>query len=122
MCHGALPETSVTELRGPKYSRHAARTPHVLRWSASASASASALALALALLLSGSVLPGSARACPDCAVGKQARTALWDEQFAYHLVVALLPFLVVGLASYQLNGIGRPDRAREPHTRKRTLR
>jgi len=83
----------------------------VLRW----------LAL-VALLLAASANASMARACPDCAVGKQARTALWDEQFTYHVVVALLPFLVVGLVSYQLNGIGRPDRAREPHSRNRTHR
>lgn len=88
----------------------AARVPHVLRW------------LALALLLAGGGLTSSARACPDCAVGKQARSALWDDDFTRNLVVALLPFLVVGLASYQLNAIGRPDRAREPRARKRTVR
>jgi hypothetical protein len=82
----------------------------VLRW------------IALALLLAASLSALPAHACPDCAVGKQARAELWNDDFTYNLVVALLPFLVVGLVSYQLNGIGRPDRPRTSRGQKRTLR
>jgi hypothetical protein len=53
------------------------------------------LALVAALLVTlGTVMP--AVGCPNCEVGRQAKAEVWDDDFAYHLCAALLPFLVVG--------------------------
>ena len=49
-----------------------------------------------------------ARACPDCLVGRAARTQVWDQDFAFHLTVALIPFALVALASAWADRIGRP--------------
>ena len=37
-----------------------------------------------------------AMACPNCAVGREARSEVWNRDFAFNLAVALLPFLLIG--------------------------
>lgn len=36
-----------------------------------------------------------ALACPNCAVGIQARTEVWNGDFWFNLLVAVMPFLVI---------------------------
>jgi hypothetical protein len=50
-----------------------------------------------------------ARACPDCALGTAARALVWSQDFAFNLVVALLPFAVVVTGSVLADRIGRPS-------------
>jgi hypothetical protein len=52
------------------------------------------VAAAALLLALGWVKP--ARACPDCAIGRQARTEVWSDDFAFHVCVTVLPFLIIG--------------------------
>ncbi len=49
-----------------------------------------------------------ALACPNCPLGVQARSEVWNDNFTYYLVVALLPFVMVGLIcrSIELLGAG----------------
>jgi hypothetical protein len=42
------------------------------------------------------LLTRTASACPNCALGRQARADVWSYDFTWNLAVALLPFLVVG--------------------------
>ena len=62
----------------------------------------------------------SAGACPDCAVGRQARAQLWTDDFGLNLVLALVPFLIIGAVSLWANRIGRaadpPTAARRAST------
>ena len=48
-----------------------------------------------------------AGACPDCAVGRQARAQLWTDGFSQNLLLALAPFLVIGALSVGANRIGK---------------
>lgn len=45
--------------------------------------------------------------CPSCPVGETARQQVIDDGFGMHLLVAVLPFLLVGLASRWAYGMGR---------------
>jgi hypothetical protein len=36
-----------------------------------------------------------ARACPNCAVGVQARAEVWSQDFWFNVTVAALPFVVI---------------------------
>jgi hypothetical protein len=38
----------------------------------------------------------SLHACPSCAAGVQARSQVLANGFSFHLIVALLPFLIIG--------------------------
>jgi hypothetical protein len=49
----------------------------------------------------------SAGACPDCAVGREARAQLWTDDFGPNLLLALIPFLFIGAVSVWANRIGR---------------
>lgn len=48
-----------------------------------------------------------AAACPDCAVGRQARSEVWNDDFARNVFVALLPFIVIGTICVRVERIGR---------------
>src|SRR4051794_7678425 len=37
-----------------------------------------------------------AAACPNCAIGRQARSQVWNDDFGTNLLAALLPFAVIG--------------------------
>ena len=58
----------------------------------------------------------TAGACPDCAVGRQARAQLWTDDFGLNLLLALAPFLIIGAVSVGANRIGRA--AEPPAVRK----
>jgi hypothetical protein len=49
-----------------------------------------------------------AAACPDCAIGKQARSEVWGRDFGFNLFVALLPFVIIGAICARAEGVGRP--------------
>jgi hypothetical protein len=49
-----------------------------------------------------------AAACPDCAVGKQARSEVWGHDFGFNLFVALLPFVIIGAICARAEAVGRP--------------
>lgn len=76
----------------------------------------------LRILTAGLVLMGAlavaapASACPDCAVGQQARSEVWNEHFGPNLFVALLPFLFIGAICVRAEGIGRPRASTEEVT------
>jgi len=60
-----------------------------------------------------------ARACPNCAVGRQARSEVWNQDFGENLTVALLPFAIVGALCVRIEAESRrppspAQRAREP--------
>jgi hypothetical protein len=54
------------------------------------------------------VLTAPADACPNCALGRQARAQVWNESFGLNLIVALLPFLLVAVICLCAEKIGRP--------------
>jgi hypothetical protein len=63
----------------------------------------------------------SAQACPSCAIGVQARAEVWNDAFESRLVVALLPFLIIGAICFGAERIGRPAlRANRPNARTQT--
>ena len=37
-----------------------------------------------------------ASVCPGCAIGRQARSEVWNADFGFNLIVALIPFLIIG--------------------------
>ena len=75
------------------------RTPHAV----------AVLPKVLAVLSIGAtlLLATPAAACPNCAVGKQARSEVWNDDFGRNLFVALLPFLVIGAICVRAERIGR---------------
>lgn len=52
--------------------------------------------LALPMVLLAAV---TAAACPDCPVGREARADVWNHDFAFNLLAALAPFVLIGLVS-----------------------
>jgi hypothetical protein len=62
---------------------------------------AQVLMLALAL----SAVP--AAACPYCAEGRQARTEVVTEAFAFNLAACVLPFLLIAAVCVRAERIGR---------------
>jgi hypothetical protein len=50
---------------------------------------------------------GAAWACPNCPVGRAARQQVCDDGLATNLVIALVPFLLVGAVSVWAERIGR---------------
>ena len=73
------------------------------------------VAIARAILLATTLLASLALAapvgaCPDCAVGRQARAQVWTDDFGANMFVALAPFLIIGAVSVWVNRIGgRPN-------------
>lgn len=49
----------------------------------------------------------TAWACPSCPVGRAARQQVCDDGLATNLVVALVPFVLIGLVSAWADRIGR---------------
>ncbi|MEY4576431.1 MAG: hypothetical protein RL701_1134 [Pseudomonadota bacterium] len=50
----------------------------------------------------------AAKACPDCAIGRQARSAVfYGEDFAANLTIALLPFVIIGAICMWAEARGR---------------
>ena len=49
-------------------------------------------------------------ACPSCATGRQARSEVWDDEFALHLLFAALPFLVIGAICVRVEAMDRSRR------------
>jgi hypothetical protein len=48
-----------------------------------------------------------ARACPNCAAGREARAAVWSDGFVRNLATAVLPFVVIGAVCARLHDVGR---------------
>jgi hypothetical protein len=48
-----------------------------------------------------------AAACPNCAIGQQARRQFWSDDFLRTLAVVLLPFVAIGACCVRAEGIGR---------------
>jgi hypothetical protein len=48
----------------------------------------------------------TARACPDCEIGRIARAQVWSD-FSSNHAVALVPFVIVIVAAVWADGIGR---------------
>ena len=66
-----------------------------------------------AVLASLLALAPPAFACPDCVEGRAARSQVWQDGFAQNLVVALLPFLLIGAISARAEAIGRRPTTRQ---------
>jgi hypothetical protein len=62
------------------------------------------------LLVQSLAVVRSAAACPDCAVGRTARSQVWGEDFALYLLLTVLPFLLIGAVCLSVEAIGRPPR------------
>lgn len=48
-----------------------------------------------------------ARACPDCAVGRAARSRLWHDDFWLYLTFSVLPFALIGALCIGIEVMGR---------------
>jgi hypothetical protein len=46
-------------------------------------------------------------ACPSCPVGRTARQQVWDQGFAQNLLIAVVPFVLVGFACLWAERIGK---------------
>ena len=60
-------------------------------------------------------LAAPAAACPNCAVGRQARNEVWSDDFGRNMVVALLPFIVIGAICVRADRVGRARSKVPPH-------
>lgn len=85
----------------------AARTPHAVAMVRSAVA---VLSVGATLFLA-----TPAAACPNCAVGRQAKLEVWNDDLARNLFVAFLPFLVIGAICVRVECIGRRQSKAAPH-------
>lgn len=47
-----------------------------------------------------------AYACPSCPVGRTARQQVFDQDFGTNLLIAFVPFLLVGLVARWAEGLG----------------
>lgn len=63
--------------------------------------------LSLALFAAGLLVSKPSIACPNCPVGRAARQEVFGSDFGSNLLVALAPFLVVGLVARRAERIGR---------------
>jgi hypothetical protein len=72
------------------------------------------LAVAVSSALVAMTITLSATACPNCAVGKQARSAVWSDDFGFHLALAAIPFIVIGALCLCAEWIGRARATRRP--------
>jgi hypothetical protein len=61
------------------------------------------------LFLSGA---GTARACPDCVIGRVARELVWTDNFAFNLAAAITPFAMVAATCIWADRIGGPSSQR----------
>jgi hypothetical protein len=52
------------------------------------------------MIVSMVAIAAPAAACPDCAIGKQARTLAWSDGFAQNLIASVLPFLFVAVIAF----------------------
>lgn len=68
------------------------------------------LALLVPLLVAGTAL-----ACPDCETARVVRASIQDDHFWTYLMMALVPFLLIGAVSALLYRVGlpRPEAAPE---------
>ena len=46
-------------------------------------------------------------ACPNCPVGRAARQQAWEDGLATNLLIALVPFVLVGMVSLWAERIGK---------------
>jgi hypothetical protein len=60
-----------------------------------------------AALIATVAMSSAVEACPSCAAGLQARSEVWNSDFAFNLFVAVLPFLVIGAICGRVEAIGR---------------
>jgi hypothetical protein len=61
-----------------------------------------------ALAVFGATLSGAtAWACPSCPVGRLARQQVCDQGFTHNLVIAIVPFALIGIASIWAERIGK---------------
>lgn len=48
--------------------------------------------------------------CPNCDVGRAARALVFEDDVAFNVSVALVPFLVLGLIAWWAERMGAPRR------------
>ncbi|HEY6556735.1 MAG TPA: hypothetical protein VI072_05660 [Polyangiaceae bacterium] len=53
------------------------------------------------------IFTGVAGACPACPVGREARERVYEQDFARNMLIALVPFALVGIASGYAERIGK---------------
>ena len=94
--------------RSPRASFHGA-----LHWGRRTHAALLALACGV---LSAILSAATARACPDCSIGRAARADVWSHDFGANLAIALAPFVVMVLVSAWAERLGTSTPiARGPH-------
>jgi hypothetical protein len=62
----------------------------------------STMILALALF----DMPAAVSACPNCPTARAARVEVFDQDFGHNLLMALAPFLVVGVVAASVHRSG----------------
>jgi hypothetical protein len=62
------------------------------------------------ILLMSLLVGSTALACPDCPTAQVVRGAVWGEGFWGYLVMAIVPFLLIGGLSALLYRVGLPPR------------
>lgn len=65
------------------------------------------VAVGITSFLAAFTAASTAWACPNCPVGRVARQQVWDDGLATNLVIALVPFILVGMVSVWAERIGR---------------
>jgi uncharacterized membrane protein len=66
------------------------------------------------VLLAGLLGGAASLACPDCPTAQVVRTSVLSEGFWTYLVMAVVPFLLIGVLSALLYRIGLPPREVAP--------
>lgn len=56
------------------------------------------------------LLPSLAAACPNCAVGREAREQVFGPEFFTNLSVSLLPFALIAAVCLRMERIGKSPR------------
>lgn len=59
-------------------------------------------------LLGPLLVAGTALACPDCETARVVRASIQDDHFWTYLMMALVPFLLIGAVSALLYRVGLP--------------
>ncbi len=65
-------------------------------------------------LLAPLLVASTALACPDCETARVVRASIWGDHFWTYLMMALVPFLLIGTVSALLYRVGLPRREAAP--------
>lgn len=63
--------------------------------------------LLVLLALGAALAPAPAHACPNCAVGREARAEFFGDDFLRNLATAALPFVIIGAVCARVQRVRR---------------